>query len=458
MDPISETIASFAYGLGADMIPERVVHHAKRRLVDSLACAIGAIGSPPARIARALAADVSSAHPATVIGAAAGTSAELAAFANTAMVRYLDYNDMYFAPIGGGGHPSDLISGALAVGESLGRSGSEVIRAIVVGYEVLGRLAGTVRLRERGWDQGIHVVVAAAMEAGVLLGLDKEQLAHAVSLAIIPNLTTRATRVGELSMWKGCATADAVRNGIFAAQLAGQGMSGPPEPFDGFDGIKQRVTGPFDLVLQALPDSFVIEGVHTKYRPAEYNAQGALDLIVKLRPRAPLERIERIDLETYWLAYSEIGMEPEKWDPRTRETADHSLPYMLAVALVDGELGLGSFTEARIRDPKLRPVMQKIHISENKDHSKRFPAELLCRIAIHLTDGTEIVDEIAYPKGHTKNPVSDAEIDRKFEGVVATRPATEARTCDALRRSLWRFETVPDVGTVMRPLGGLAAV
>jgi len=456
LDPTSETIASFAHGLGADMIPERVVHHAKRRLVDSLACAIGAIDSPPARIARALAADVSSAHPATVIGAPQGSSPELAAFANTAMVRYLDYNDMYFAPIGGGGHPSDLLSGALAVGESLGRSGEEVIRALVVGYEVLGRLAGTVRLRERGWDQGIHVVVAAAMEAGVLLGLDREQLGHAVSLAIIPNLTTRATRVGELSMWKGCATADAVRNGIFAAQLAGRGMSGPPEPFDCFDGIKQRVTGPFDLAIPALPDTFVIENVHTKYRPAEYNAQGALDLIVKLRPRAPVERIERIDLETYWLAYSEIGMEPEKWDPRTRETADHSLPYMLAVALVDGELGLGSFTEARIRDPKLRPVMQKIHISENKDHSKRFPAELLCRIAITLVDGTQIVDEIAYPKGHTKNPVSDAEIDKKFDGVVATRPAGEAGAYDALRKALWRFETVADVGTVMRPLGALA--
>src|SRR5260221_4190204 len=148
------------------MIPERVMHHAKRRLVDSLACAIGAIGSPPARIARALAADVSSAHPATAIGAKQGTSPELAAFANTTMVRYLDYNDMYFAPIGGGGHPSDLISGALAVGESLGRSGSEVARAIVVGYEVLGRLAGTVRLRERGWDHGVHIVVSAPADAG----------------------------------------------------------------------------------------------------------------------------------------------------------------------------------------------------------------------------------------------------------------------------------------------------
>src|SRR5260221_5298559 len=246
------------------MIPERVVHHAKRRLVDSLACAIGAIGSPPARIARALAADVSSARPATVIGAKQGTSPELAAFANTAMVRYLDYNDMYFAPISGGGQPSDLISGALAVGESLGRSGAEVIRAIVVGYEVLGRLAGTVRLRERGWDQGVPVGGAAAMEAGVLLGLDKEQLGHPGSPAVIPNPTTRATRVGELSMWKGCATADAVRNGIFAAQLAGQGMSGPPEPLDGFDGIKQRVTGPFDLAIPALQDHFANEVAHTQ--------------------------------------------------------------------------------------------------------------------------------------------------------------------------------------------------
>ena len=434
-----------------------MLHHAERRLVDSMACAIGAIDSPPARIARGLADEVTATRAATVIGSRHASSPELAAFANTVMVRYLDYNDMYFAPIGGGGHPSDLIPTALAVGQSLRSGGADILRAIVAGYEVLGRLAGTVRLRERGWDQGIHIVVAAAMEAGLLLGLTREQLGHAVSLAIIPHITTRATRVGELSMWKGAATAGAARNGIFAALLASRGMTGPAEPFDGFDGIKQRVTGPFDLDIPLRPETFVIEQVHTKYRPAEYNAQGALDLIVDLRAHVRLEEIESIDVRTYWLAYSEIGMEPEKWDPRTRETADHSLPYMLAVALVDGELGVDSFSEERIRDERLRPVMRKIRVSEDKDHSARFPAELLCAITIRTRDGREVSGEIAFPKGHVRNPVTDAEIDRKFDGVVAARPVADRAICRDLRDALWRCGEVKDIARVLEPLGELGA-
>jgi 2-methylcitrate dehydratase len=216
------------------------------------------------------------------------------------------------------------------------------------------------------------------------------------------------------------------------------------------------VTGPFDLAIPARPDTFVIEKVHTKYRPAEYNAQGALDLVARLRPRSPVEKIDKIDVESYWLAYSEIGMEKEKWDPRTRETADHSLPYLIAVAFTDGDVGLGSFSEERIRDPELRPLMQKISVTENKDHSKRFPAELLVNIAVTLKDGTRLVEETAYPKGHEQNPVTDAEIDRKFDDVVAQRPAGEKATCDALRAALWSFET-KNVSSVLKPLGTLAA-
>ena len=458
MDATSDAIAAFVAGLEPATLPPIVLHQARLRLVDSLGCAIGALDSPPARIARDLASEVSATRPATAIGLARPTTPEAAAFANTAMVRYLDFNDMFFSPIGGGAHPSDIIPTGLAVGESVGASGASVLCAIVAGYEVLGRLAGTVRLRERGWDQGIHVVVAAAMIAGKLLGLDREQLAEAVSLAIIPNVATRATRVGELSMWKGCATAGAARAGIYAALLAGRGMTGPAEPFDGFDGIKHRVTGPFDLAFEARPESFVIEQVHTKYRPAEYNAQAPIDLAVELREQVGVQDIERIDVETYWLAYSEIGMEPAKWRPQTRETADHSLPYLLAVAITDGDVSDASFGSERLADPALRALMDRIHVGESKDYTSRFPAELLCSITIRTRDGREVAGEIAHPRGHVLNPLSDAEIDHKFDGLIAGLPEADQGRCLDLRTALWQFDALADVGTVLRPLGELAAL
>jgi 2-methylcitrate dehydratase len=431
------------------------VHQAKCRLVDSIGCAIGALGSPPARIARAIAEQTSSTQPATVFGSRHRTSPELAAFANATMIRYLDYNDMFSSAGGGGGHPSDLISAALAVGESVGSSGEEVLLSIVAGYEVLGRITGVVRLRELGWDQGIHVVVGAAMAAGKLLGLDRDQLGHAISLAIIPNICTRAARVGELSMWKGCATAGATKAGVFAAILAANGMTGPPAPFDGYDGIKHRITGPFDLEMPAVPDRFVIEQVHTKCWPAEYNAQGAIELMLRLREGIDPRVVERIEVATYWLAYSEIGMEPEKWSPHSRETADHSLPYLLAVALLDGDIRVDSFTAERIADPRVHELLPRIGIVEDTDYSARFPGELLCSIVIRLADGTEVSGEIAHPRGHVRNPIGDADLDHKFEGIVASLREPDRVACLSVRSALWKTETVENIGEVLEPLSGV---
>ena len=454
MDQTTEIITSFVDGLAYDRLRDEVVHEAKRRLVDSIGCAIGALDSPPARIARAMAEEVSAKNPATVFGSDHASSPEMAAFANGVMVRYLDFNDMYFSPKGGGGHPSDIIPAALAVGESLGSTGHDVLVAITAGYEVLGHITGAARLRERGWDQGIHVVVAAATAAGKLLGLTREQLGHAVSLAIIPNITTRATRVGELSMWKGCATAGASRNGVFAALLASRGITGPATPFDGQDDIKHRITGPFDLEIPDLPDPFVIEQIHTKFWPAEYNAQGPIDLVLRLGVGLDPSDIAEINVETYWLAYSEIGMEPEKWNPRTRETADHSLPYLLAVALLDGDVRTDSFTEQRISDPAVHTLMAKIKIAENSGYTERFSGELMCSISIRLHDGTIVADEIAHPKGHLRNPVTDNELNSKYDVLINGLNDVDRSTCRTVRDALWTIEKAADIAHVLEPLRG----
>jgi 2-methylcitrate dehydratase len=456
MDRTTEYIAAFVEGLTPDRLTPNAGHEAKRRLVDSLACAFGAVDSPPAAIARALARDVSGTMRATAVGLPQPTTVEMAAFANTAMVRYLDYND-YYRGRRSGGHPSDMIPAALAVGQALGAAGRDVLAAIVAAYEVAGGLFDAVNLRERGWDQGLFIVIGSAVAAGKLLGLSRGQIGHAVSLAATANIPTRQTRVGHLSMWKGCATAFAVRNGIFSALLAGRGMIAPLEPFEGGDALWQLVTGPFELALPVSRQAFAVEQIHTKFRPLEAHAQGPVHLLLSLRDRIPVEALERLDVETYWLTWSEIGSEPEKWDPRTRETADHSLPYLLGVALVDGEIGAGTFALHRIADPALRPIMQRIRIAERKDFTARFPGEFPCRMTATLRDGTRVTGEIAHPPGHMRNPLSDAQLDEKFDRMLVGRSGHDVRVARMMRDHLWRLETVPNIAQVLAPLGDVRA-
>lgn len=456
MDRTTDVIASYVADLSADRLSPAAVEATVARLVDSVGCAIAAIDSEPARIARRLASRVRGSDGATAIGLPVPTTPELAAFANSIMVRYLDCNDMAFTLRGAGGHPSDLIPAALAVGEAVGASGADVVRAVALGYEVNGALAGAVWLRERGWDQGLNVVAAAAMMAGALLGLTHDQLGHAVALAVTPNVPVRQTRVGHLSMWKGCATAGAVRNGIFAAMLAREGMTGPPNAYEGSSGIWEQVTGPFELRLPVHPDAMVIEGVATKPRPAEYNAQGPIDLILDLRRSVAIEDVAAIDVDTYHLTYHEIGSDPAKWSPTSRETADHSLPYLLAVALLDGRIDVESCSPARIADPVIKPLMDRITIRERADFTARFPAELPNEIRITLTDGTVVTRAGAFPLGHPRNPLSPSDLDRKFEELIATRPDADRAAALQVRSGLWSLWEAPDLTPVMSPLGRLS--
>jgi 2-methylcitrate dehydratase len=457
VDQTTRTIADFVYATESGMLSESVVHETKRRLVDSLGCVIGAMDSEPAVIARGLAGLSTGRYAATVAGLPTPTTVELAAFANTVMVRYLDFNDTYFGPRGGGGHPSDLIPTALALGQALGLSGIDVVTLIVIGYEVLSQLQITVKLRERGWDQGLYTGAAAAVMTGKALGASVGQLGSAVALAITPHVPLRVTRAGKLSMWKGAATAEAARAGVFAGLLARNGMTGPAEVFAGDDGVWQRVSGRFDLDLRVRPERYVIEQVHTKYRPAEYNAQAVLDIAVALHDDVDVADIERIDVRTYWLAWHEIGSEPAKWDPTTRETADHSLPYLLARALVDGELGLGSFTDDKILDPALRPLLRRIHVTEDPEYTARFSADLPVRITVTLRSGQVVVREATHPRGHVRNPMADDEFDRKFDDLVGGRSSADIDLCHQIRDSFWSIDDTADVAPLLARLGDLEA-
>ena len=446
MDRTTEMLASYAASLGySDLTPE-AVHQAKVKVIDSLGCAMGGYLSEPSEIARRMAAMHSSTLPARVLGSGQLTSPDMAAFANTVMVRFLDCNDTYISV--GGGHPSDMIPAVLAVAEPLHRTARDVVLAIVAAYEMFGALLDLIPMMEKGWDQGAFVVIGSAVGAGKVLGLSQQQMGHAISLAITPNIPTRQTRAGELSMWKGCATAAAARSGIFAALLAKEGMTGPYEPFEGRHGVWEQVTGPFQLNPMASDGRpFCVEMANLKYFPAEYNAQAPLWMALEIRKKVKLDDIEAIQVQAYWNAYNEIGSEPQKWDPQTRETADHSLPYLLAVALADGNITPSSFTLERIRDPKLRPLMNKITVSENPEFTRAHPEAMMSEIEVVTRSGERLVERATYPRGHRHNPMTDQEVEAKFLGLC--QEVLTPRKSQVALDTLWRLEEVPDIGQVI---------
>jgi 2-methylcitrate dehydratase len=362
------------------------------------------------------------------------------------MIRFLDANDTYIAR--GSGHPSDMLGALLAAAESQAASGKALLLATVAGYEVFGALADRISLRDRGWDQGVFIAPAAAAGAGLLLGLSATQMADALAIATTANVATRQTRAGDLAMWKGCATAAAAKAGLFAAQLAREGMTGPTAPFEGRHGLCEQVTGPFDVgALTGGDRPFAIERTNFKFFAAEYHAQALLALALALREKIDVEAVEAIEVEIYAMAYSEIGSEPAKWDPRTRETADHSLPYLLAVALQDGRITPASFEPRRYLDPALRPLMNRIRVAENPGFTLRFPQELVSEIRVTTRSGQRLTERADYPKGHARNPMTDADLETKFRDLSAD--VLGAAQVDAALRAFGHLEELDGVGALV---------
>ena len=301
-------------------------------------------------------------------------------------------------------------------------------------------------LRDRGWDQGVFVAPASAAGAGLLLGLSAQEMA--VAIGVTANVATRQTRAGELAMWKGCATAVAAKAGLFAAQLAKAGMTGPTAAFEGRHGLCEQVTGPFELgALGGAGRPFAIERTNFKFFAAEYHAQAPLAVALALRSKVRADEIETLDVQIYAMAHSEIGSEPAKWDPRTRETADHSLPYMLAVALVDGRITPASFEPKRYLDPSLRPLMNRIRVAENPDLTRRFPGELASQIDVTTRSGQRYTERAEYPKGHARNPMTDADVETKFRD-LAEDVLGQAQAAGALE-ALWRLDEVVRIDAIV---------
>lgn len=450
---LAQRLSAYAAALRFEDLPPETVHEAKRRWIDTLGCALGALRSEPAQIARRLALTQRGVPGATVLGTVHQAPPETAAFANGVLFRYLDYNDTYLSKEPA--HPSDNLAAVLAIAELQGASGREVLAATVLAYEVQCRLCDAASIRARGWDHVTYGSFSTALAAGKLLGLDEAQLTHALGLAGVPNNALRQTRVGMLSHWKGCAFANTSRNGVFAALLASYGMTGPSDVFEGEMGFWKQVSGPFDLpVLGGKGVPFMIHQTCIKFWPAEYHSQSAIDAALQLRAELPdIAAIERITVETFHAAVEIIGHEPEKWRPTTRETADHSLPYCIAVALMDGQVTLDSFDAAHLGNEALMALIQRIEVRADAELNRRYPEGIPNRLRVHLRDGTVLEKEVTYPRGHARNPMTDVEVENKFRA-LAEGVLPPERVAEVLDRC-WHLERQSEVGTLMRLLAVL---
>ncbi len=422
-DATVRRIAGYVAGLRFEDLGREAVHACKRRIADTLGCAVAAFDAEPCRIARSLALRAEAADGARVLGTARRALPELAAFANAAMARYLDGNDCF---PGGGGHPSGVIAAVLAAAQVANASGREAIAAIVAGYEVHRALHDSLRIMRKGFDHAFYPAVAAAAAAAKILGLDRARMINAISLAVTANLPLAVTRRGQLSMWKGVAEANGVRNGLFAAVLARAGMTGPERPFAGALGLGE-VVGPVDPDLLGRTPLAVV-AADMKFLVTEYHSQGPLMAALALGAGLDVAAIAAIDIHTYEFAYREIGSGPEKWRPATRETADHSLPYIVAAALVDGSFSDAIFAPARFSDPRILGLADKITIADDPALTRAFPDKFPCRVEITLTDGSRRVAARDYPHGHHDDPLSDAEVAEKFRALAGRKLAPDRVT------------------------------
>lgn len=441
MDRIVEYLSSYTAGLEYEDLPPDVVHQAKRLWLDTLGCALGAFPSSPSKIARESARRVSSLRPATILWSGDQTSPDLAAFANGIMIRYLDFNDFYQGPEAKeSGHPTDAFASILSPAEVNRQDGKAALLGAVLTWEVYARFADCAALRDLGFDQSINIAIAAACGASRMLGLSREQTAHAIALTAASNVSLGEIRFGNVSMWKGCAAANGCRNAVFSAELAADGMTGPLEVFEGSRGFFKAVTGPFELAPfggDGLP--FRIMQSSFKHYPAGSVAQTALECALLIRSRlAGVEDIAKVNIQTFAFGANVMADGPEKWDPVNRETADHSMPYVMAVVLMYGEVDGRYFSDRYLHDPQLRELVHKIKIEASDECTRAFPEQRLSIVEIVTKDGQRYTERLGYHRGHPENPITDGEIEDKFR-TLGDGLLTEDQSNEIIQR-VWNLD------------------
>ncbi len=453
---LAHQLAEFATSLNFEDLSKDVVHEVKRRVIDSLGCALGAWNEEPCVIARKVASDFSAKAGSTIIGTTHKAPPDWGAFANGCCIRYFDYNDTYLSKEPA--HPSDNLAAVFAVAESVGATGKEAITAATIAYEVQCRFCDAASIRARGWDHPTYGAFSTALAAAKLMKLDPERTRHVINIAGVNCAAFRQARVGELSHWKGVAFANAARLGVYAALLARAGMTGPAPIFEGQMGFEKElgvslgdVASVFDKKKEAMsgkgPASMILK-TSIKYWPAEYHSQSAIEAALFLRKDiGDPGKIKSVRIESHDASVDIIGSEPEKWKPETRETADHSLPYITSIALIDGEVTDKQFQPERFTDPKIWKFLENVTVQRNAELSALYATAVANIVHVTLQDGRELTKRVDYPLGNALNPVSDKQLEGKFNALVV--PALGEARAKKIVDLAWKLDEAKTVDELL---------
>ncbi len=421
-------LATFVAAATFENLSPDALEQLKIRVLDTIGVAIGALDAPPIMAIRGLVEDLGGSPTCTLIGGGR-TAPDRAAFYNSALSRYLDFMDSYLAK-GETNHPSDNFGAVLAAAESVEATGRELVTAFAVAYQVHARLSDVAPVRARGFDHTTQGAYAAAAGAAKALRLPAAQIANAIAIAGTANNALRVTRTGNLSHWKGLAYPQVSKEGTFAALLASRGITGPEEVFEGNKGFKESIAGPFEIDWAAEDLERVRRSIIKKHN-AEIHSQSALDAAQHIRSQAGFDpaAIASVRLRTFDVAYSIIGggEEGDKRTVRTKEEADHSLPWMLAVVLLDGELNPAQYAPERIVADDVQSLMAKVRITPAAAFSARFPDEMPADLEVVLGDGTVLRSVQTSYEGFHDNPLGWEGARRKFDALTAPFTTPELR-------------------------------
>lgn len=438
MTTMAERLGRFVARASFDDLSDAARRALRVRVLDSLGCAFGALDGAPVRAVRELIDDFGGRPLCTLIGGGR-TAPDRAALYNGALVRYLDFNDSYLAP-GETCHPSDNLGAMLAAAEYADRTGRDLLTALAVAYQVQCRLSDEAPVRARGFDHTTQLAYAAAAGVARALGLDARHTAHAVAIAGTALNALRVTRTGALSHWKGLAAPHAAFGATHAAFLAMRGVTGPPEVFEGNKGFVQSIAGDFTIDWEREDLERVRRTVIKRFN-AEVHSQSALEAALELRARDGFDptEIDRVEVDVFDVAYHIIGggEEGDKTVIRTKEEADHSLQYMLAAALLDGQVMPEQYAPDRIRRPDIQDLLRRVTVRPADDLTRRFPAEHPCRLRVHLRDGRVLSREKSGYEGFHTRPMQWETVAAKFDRLAAPHvPADRRREIVAAVESL----------------------